>query len=185
MRSLIVKLRRYESQYYQSWMWRRWNWTLELFERAYRSQVFTHKCLKHRKYSDYHRLFTTKDERTILKYIMEAGRPFWYWNLMLSKRHTVTLHHVITVCNDMFNHMDGVMRALPMKKTQWKDDLYFTVMVARLKLSKYYVEVTPMMGMLRISALMLDPFWMLEAFTKWDKGMDINSEDTTFYTTKY
>jgi len=72
-----------------------------------------------------------------------------------------------------------------MKKTQWKDDLYFTVMVARLKLSKYYIEVTPMMGMLRISALMLDPFWMLGAFTKWDKGMDINSEDTTFYTTKY
>jgi len=27
----------------------------------------------------------------------------------MSKRHTVTLHHVITVDNDMFDHMDGVM----------------------------------------------------------------------------
>jgi len=31
------------------------------------------------------------------------------------KRHTVTLHHVNTVYNDMFDHMDGVMRALAKK----------------------------------------------------------------------
>ena len=56
----------------------------------------------------------------------------------MSKRHTVTLHHVITVYNDMFDHMDGVMRALAKKKTQWKEDLFFAVKLARQKLSKYY-----------------------------------------------
>jgi len=45
----------------------------------------------------------------------------------MSKRHTVTLHHVITVYNDMFDHMDDVMRALAKKKTQWKEDLFFAV----------------------------------------------------------
>jgi len=50
----------------------------------------------------------------------------------MSKRHTmVTLHHVITVYNDMFNHMDGILRALDKKKTQWREDLYFTVKFAR------------------------------------------------------
>ena len=34
------------------------------------------------------------------------------------KRHTVTLHHVITVFNDIVNHMDGVLCALAKKKTQ-------------------------------------------------------------------
>jgi len=40
----------------------------------------------------------------------------------MSKTHTVTLHHAITVNNDMFNHMDVVMRALAKKKTQWRED---------------------------------------------------------------
>ena len=34
------------------------------------------------------------------------------------KRHTATLHYVITVCNNLFNYMDGMMRALAKKKTQ-------------------------------------------------------------------
>jgi len=45
----------------------------------------------------------------------------------MSRRHTVTFHHVITVYNDMFNHMDCDMRALAKKKTQWKEDLFFAV----------------------------------------------------------
>ena len=88
----------------------------------------------------------------------------------MSKRHTVTLHHVITVYNDMFDHMDGVMRALAKKKTQWKDDLS---------------EMSPMTGMLLIPAHLLDPFPKLRSFRKWDKGMDINPEDETSYTTQY
>jgi len=47
----------------------------------------------------------------------------------MSKRHTVTLHHVITVYNDMFHHMDGVVRALAKKKAPWKEDLFFAVML--------------------------------------------------------
>jgi len=48
----------------------------------------------------------------------------------MSKRHTVTLHHVITVYNDMFDHMDGVMRALAKKKTPWTEDFFLTVKLA-------------------------------------------------------
>jgi len=48
----------------------------------------------------------------------------------MSKRHTVTLHHVITVYNDMFDHMDGVMRAYAKMKTPGKEDLFFTVKLA-------------------------------------------------------
>jgi hypothetical protein len=42
----------------------------------------------------------------------------------------VTLHHVITVYNDMFDHVDGFMGALAKKKTQWNEDLYFAAMWA-------------------------------------------------------
>jgi len=101
------------------------------------------------------------------------------------KRHTVTLHNVISVYNVMFDYMDVVMRALAKKKTQWKEDLFFTVKCARQKLSKYYTEVTPTTGMLLITAHILDPFQKLRSFRKWGKGMDINPEDETSYTTQY
>jgi hypothetical protein len=85
----------------------------------------------------------------------------------------------------MFDHMDGVMLALAKKKTPWKEDLFFAVKLARQKLSKYYAEVTPTTGRLLISAHILDPFRKLRLFRKWDKGMYINPQDETCYTTQY
>jgi len=144
---------------------------------------FTHKWLQNRKYCDYRPLFTTQNEWTIVKDVMDVSRLFWCWTLWMSKRHTVTLHHVFTVYNDMFGHMDGVMRALAKKKTGWKVDLFFAVKVAWQKLFKYYAEVTPSTGMLLISAHILDSFRKLRLFRKWENGMDLNPEDETSYTT--
>jgi len=163
----------------------RWNSTVELLERAFHLWEFTREWLQNPKFAEYRPLFTTQDEWTIVKYVVEVLRPFRYWTLWMSKRHTVTLHHGISVYNDVFDHMDGVMQALAKKKTQWKEDLFFAVKLARQKLSKYYAEVTSTMGMLLISAHILDPIRMLRSFRKWDKWMDINPEDETFYTTQY
>jgi len=162
----------------------RWNSTLELLERAYWLQEFTREWLHNPKYTEYRPLFPTQDEWTIVEYVMEVLRPFQNWTLWMSKRHTVTLHRVIAVYNDMFDHMDGVIWALAKKMTPWKEDLLFAVKLARPKLSKYYTEVTTTMGMLLISAYILDTFWKLRSCRKWDKGMDINPEDETFYTTQ-
>jgi len=70
--------------------------------------------------------------------------------------------------NDMFDHMDDVMRALVKKKTQWKEDLFFAVKLALQKHSKDYAEMTPPMGMLLIPAHIFDPFRKLRSFWKWD-----------------
>jgi hypothetical protein len=85
----------------------------------------------------------------------------------------------------MFDQMDGVMRALGKKRTQWNEDLFFAVKCVRQKLSKYYTDVTPTTGMLLIMAHILDCFQKLRSFSRWDKGMDINPEDETSYTTQY
>jgi hypothetical protein len=120
---------------------------------------YTREWLENLQNNDYWPLFTTQDEWTVVKYGMEGLQPFQYWTLWMSKRHTVPLHHVIHVYNDIFDHMDGVMRALAKKKTQWKEDIFFAVKCAWQKLSKFYTEVTPTAGMLLISAHILDPFW--------------------------
>jgi hypothetical protein len=59
------------------------------------------------------------------------------------------------------------------------------VKLARQKLSKYYTEVTPTTDMLLFSAHIPDPFPKLRSFRIWAKGMDINPEDETSYTTQY
>jgi hypothetical protein len=100
---------------------------------------------------------------------MEVLCPFRYWTLCISKQHTVTLHHVITGYNDIFVHMDGVMRTLAKKKKQWKEDLFFAVMLAQQKLSEYYAKVTPSTSMLLISAHIFDLFRKLLSCRKWDK----------------
>jgi hypothetical protein len=85
----------------------------------------------------------------------------------------------------MFDHMDGVMRGLAKKKTQRTEDLFFVVKLARPKLSTYYAKVTPTAAMHGISAHILDPFRKLRSFSQLGKGIDINPEDETSYTTQY
>ena len=120
-----------------------------------------------------------------IKYVMDVLRPFQYWTVWMSILHTITLHRVITFYNDMFDHKHGVMCAIAKKKTQWKEDLFFAVKFVRQKLSKYYTEVTLTTGQLLISEYILDPFWKLRSFRKWDNVMHINPEADTSYTTQY
>ena len=87
----------------------RWNSTRELLERAYRLRESTPEWLQNPKYAEYQPLSTSQDKWTIVKYVMVVLSPFRYWTLWMSMRHTVTLHHVITVSDDMFDHMDGVI----------------------------------------------------------------------------
>jgi hypothetical protein len=94
-----------------------WNSTLELLERAYHLREFTREWLQNPINAEYRPLFTTQDGWTIVNYVMEVLRTWRYWTLWMSKRHAVTLHHIVTVYNDMVDHMDGVMRALAQKKT--------------------------------------------------------------------
>jgi hypothetical protein len=104
-----------------------WNSRLRLLERTYLLREFTREWLHNLKHDKYCRLFTTLYEWTIVKYITEGLCRFRYWNLWMSKMYKVTLRHSITVYNDMFNPMDGVMQVLAKKKSQWKDDFFFTV----------------------------------------------------------
>jgi len=121
----------------------------------------------------------------LVRYIMEVLRPFEYGTLWMLKRHTVTVHHVITVYCHMMDHTDGILWALATKKTPWMEDLYFAVKLAWQKLSRYYTELTPTMGMLLISAHILDPFSKLRSFRMSDKEMDIITVDETLYTSQY
>jgi hypothetical protein len=86
-----------------------WNSTVELLEHAHELFECTPRWLYNLKYKDYLQLYKTQHDWTVVKYVMEELRPVQNWTMWMSKLHMVTLHHVITVYNDMFVHMDGVM----------------------------------------------------------------------------
>jgi hypothetical protein len=130
-------------------------------------------------------LFTTEDEWAIVDHVIEVLSPFGFWTLWMAKWHTGTLHHVITVYNDMFYNMDGVIQGLGKKKTQWKKDLYFAVKCTQRKLSTYYSEEIPTTCLIFASAHIIDPFWKVPSFRKWPNGLDINPDDDPWYTTQY
>jgi hypothetical protein len=109
------------------------------------------------KYSELRPLFTALDEWTIVKKVMELFRTFRYWTLWMSKRHTISLRHVNTVYNDIFDQKHGAMWAVGKKNMQWNEDFIFAGNLARQQLSKYYAEVSPTTGMLLISADIFDP----------------------------
>jgi hypothetical protein len=95
---------------------------------------------------------------------MEVLMLFGYWTLWLSKRHTVTLHHVSAMYNGMFDHVDGMMPALAKKKTPWKEDLFFALKLAQLKVYKHSAERTTRTSMLLCSAHILEHFQKLQLF---------------------
>jgi hypothetical protein len=107
-----------------------------LHDRAYRLQEFTHDWLKNVKYSVYWLLYIIQDESTMVKYVIEVLRPFQLWMFSMSKWHMVTRPHIITVYNEMFDYVVGVIQALATKKTQWMEDLFFAVTFVWQKLSK-------------------------------------------------
>jgi len=161
-----------------------WNSTLELLKCAYSVREFTCEWLQNRRYAEFRPLFTTQDVWMNVMYIREVFRPFQYWTVCMSTRHTVRLHHAISVNNDMFDQMDSVMRALAKIKTQLKEDLFIRVKLTRQKLSNYYADVTPTTGMPLYSAHILHHFRKSRLLRKWDQGMDNYCEDVTPNTTQ-
>ena len=103
----------------------------------------------------------------------------------MSKRHTVTLHHMITVYNDMFNQMDGVMQALANKKPECKEDMFCAVKLARPELPMYYDDLNPMTAVLVISAHIINVCRQSQSFRKRDMAIDGHPEDQTSYNAQW
>jgi hypothetical protein len=68
-------------------------------------------------------LFTKQDKWTIGKYVMEVMRPFQCGTIWMSKRHSVTLNHLITLYNDICDILHGLPRALDTLMTPWNEAL--------------------------------------------------------------
>lgn len=124
-----------------------WNSKMELLMGVYWLGECSCQWLINPQYRYHRPLFMILDKWTIVKYLMEVLRPVRYWTLCMSNQHTITLHPIITVYNDMSVHIDGMMWELAKKRTAWKENVLFAVKCERQMLSKYYPTVTPTSGL--------------------------------------
>jgi hypothetical protein len=161
----------------------RWNSTLAMLERAYRLRPYTRFWLQ--EYPQFSTLWTTEEEWKAIEYVLQVLLLFRYWTLWMSKRKSITLHRVITIYNDMFDHVENVLKSLAKKRTQWKKDIHRAVRASRSKLRKYYSNVTPETGLILILGAILDPFRKLRTFERWDKDMGIREENSDSYESQY
>src|SRR5437588_8939239 len=107
-----------------------------MLERAYRLKTYTYRWLI--QYPQYKSLFTIEEEWKAVEYVLQVLLPFRYWTLWMSKWRTITLHRVISIYNDIFDHMESVSKALTKKKLQWKREFHHAIRYVRTKLRKYY-----------------------------------------------
>jgi hypothetical protein len=49
-------------------------------------------------------------------------RPIRYWTLIFQTRRQITLNHIITVYNDVFDHFDSILGALKTNNSPFIDD---------------------------------------------------------------
>ena len=88
----------------------------------------------------------------------------------MSKRQDFTLHKVLRIYGNMFDHFEDFMKRLRAKEADFKQDLLRALEAATAKLKEYYAKVTPRVGTLLLMATMLDPYQKLSPFKKWDRA---------------
>lgn len=161
----------------------RWNSTVVMIQRAYRLRSYITQWVLSE--PQYWPLMITPDEWAMLEYIMTVLEPFQYWTLYMSRRRTVTLHLLVRLYNDMFEHLEHVDKALKRKDCAWKKDIHLSVGAAKSKLMERYDKITPETGLLILLAVMLDPFSRLQTFRKWDRDLKRSQYDPASYTQEH
>jgi hypothetical protein len=128
----------------------RWNSMQLMLSRALRLRAYSVQWLADR--PEYAMLRTSKCEWRVIEYIIHVTQPFHYWTLWMSMRHNVTIHRVIRIYNQLFDHLDGCVQKLTNKRSEWKKDVKS--------------------GLIYILAHCLDPTQKFKVFKIWD--MDEN-----------
>lgn len=113
----------------------RWNSTFLMLNRARRLQsVFDQYCTTYQ-----HVQFKLdQEEWRQVEYLLLITKPFFDFTSVLSKTRDVTVHHVFSIYNRLFNHLEDAEKKLKHKAVPWKKRMLQALRSAKRKLSKYY-----------------------------------------------
>lgn len=81
-----------------------------------------------------------QEEWRQVEYLLLVTKPFFDFTSVLPKTRDVTVHHVFSIYNRLFNHLDDAEKKLKLKAVPWKKRMLQALRSAKRKLSKYYTE---------------------------------------------
>jgi hypothetical protein len=106
-----------------------------MLNRAKKPQpVFDKYCMTH----SYMQFKLDQEEWCQVEYLLLLTKPFFDFTNVLSKTRDVTVHHVFSIYNRLFNHLDDAESKLKQKTVPWKKRMLQALGAAKNKLSKYY-----------------------------------------------
>lgn len=116
-----------------------------------------------------------QEEWRQVEYLLLLTKPFFDFTNVLSKTRDVTVHHVISIYNRLFNHLDDAESKLKRKAVPWKKRMLQALGAAKEKLSKYYTTIdTESYGTTYAIATILYPSKKLRYFDTADwRGEDL------------
>lgn len=107
-----------------------------MLDRAKRLQPYTDRyCTDH-----HHTQFKLSEEEWRQVEYLLLTKPFFDFTNMLSKTRDVTIHHIFSIYNNLFNYLDLAKKKLQRKSAPWKKKMLSALTAADAKLSKYYRE---------------------------------------------
>jgi len=113
----------------------RWNSTFLMLDCARKLQwVFDQYCTIHQ----YVQFKLDQEEWCQVDYLLLITKPFFDLTNVLSKTQDVTVHHVFSIYNKLFSHLDAAEKKLKCKAVPWKKRMLQALQAAKEKLSKYY-----------------------------------------------
>ena len=120
-----------------------------------------------------------------VEYLLLIMKPFFDFTNVLSKTRDVTVHHVFSIYNKLFNHLDDAEKKLKRKAVPWKKRMLQALRAAKKKLSKYYTETdTKPYGSVYAMATILCPSKKLRYFDNADwRGTNKKGETVDFMKT--
>ena len=140
----------------------RWNSTYQMLKRARKLKPFIDQLFNSGAASTLEYLELTEWRQ--VDYLIELLQPFAKYTAAISATNGRTVHQVMDVYNDLFDHLDEQEAKLARKRLPWKVQMYKGLGEAREKLTEYYSQTQGQIGHQYAIASILSPIQLLQTF---------------------
>jgi hypothetical protein len=113
----------------------RWNSTFLMLTRARKLQSYFDEYCTTNQYAHFK---LNKEEWRQVEYLLLVTKPFFDFTNVLSKTRDCTVHHIFSIYNRLFTHLEEAEKKLRYKRVRWKKSMLQALQLAQKKLSKYY-----------------------------------------------
>jgi hypothetical protein len=140
----------------------RWNSTYRMLKRARKLKPFIDQLFDSGAASTLEYLEPTEWRQ--VDYLIELLQPFAKYTAAISATNGPTVHQVLDVYNDLFDHLDEQEAKLARKRLPWKVKMYTGLGEAKVKLTEYYSQTQGQIGHQYAIASILSPIQLLQTF---------------------